>query len=173
MDVKELGLVKIPSNLPLVDSDDLKRNAQISAVLSSHPPPSPLPPQQLLSPAHRHLALLRTADWRQSVVTPLPRVNREAALGAEDGVSAYESFPPLILKPNHLCEEKGDFLVEERETSGLGDIGDGVFCASAAASFPPSSCALKKIKTSTSDDFLGVPLFLSFFSLSLEFEPNF
>lgn len=39
------------------------------------PPP---PPQQRFSPAHRHLALLRTADWRQSVATPLPHANGEA-----------------------------------------------------------------------------------------------
>lgn len=32
----------------------------------------PSPPQQRFSPAHRHLALLRTADWRQSVATPHP-----------------------------------------------------------------------------------------------------
>ena len=42
------------------------------------PPPPPLPPPQLISPAHRHLALLRTADWRQSTATPLPHANGEA-----------------------------------------------------------------------------------------------
>ncbi|CAB1428980.1 unnamed protein product [Pleuronectes platessa] len=30
------------------------------------------------SPAHRHLALLRTADWRQSAATPLPHTSGEA-----------------------------------------------------------------------------------------------
>lgn len=38
----------------------------------------PSSPRQRCGPAHRHLALLRTADWRQSVVTPLPHANGEA-----------------------------------------------------------------------------------------------
>lgn len=42
------------------------------------PPPPPPPPQQRFSSAHRHLALLRTADWRQSAATPLPHANGEA-----------------------------------------------------------------------------------------------
>ncbi|KAE8282030.1 Protein CBFA2T1 Protein MTG8 [Larimichthys crocea] len=41
-------------------------------------PPPPPPPQQRFCPAHRHLALLRTADWRQSAATPLPHVSGEA-----------------------------------------------------------------------------------------------
>ena len=48
------------------------------AAAQSPPPPPPPPPQQRLSPAHRHLALLRTADWRQSAATPLPHANGEA-----------------------------------------------------------------------------------------------
>lgn len=45
------------------------------AAAQSPPPP---PPQRHFGPAHRHLALLRTADWRQSAATPLPHANGEA-----------------------------------------------------------------------------------------------
>lgn len=49
-------------------------DTQMLAAAQSPPPPL----GQRFGPAHRHLALLRTADWRQSVGTPLPRVNGEA-----------------------------------------------------------------------------------------------
>ena len=41
-------------------------------------PPPPPPPPQRSGPAHRHLALLRTADWRQSAATPLPHATGES-----------------------------------------------------------------------------------------------
>ncbi|KAI9539896.1 hypothetical protein NQZ68_001828 [Dissostichus eleginoides] len=51
-------------------------DTQMLAAAQSPPSRRPL---LLGSPAHRHLALLRTADWRQSAATPLSHARKQGA----------------------------------------------------------------------------------------------
>lgn len=62
------------------------------------PPPPPNSPVKHSGPAHRHLALLRTADWRQSAATPVPHADGEAekqgAPTPRDGGCVHDFFSP-------------------------------------------------------------------------------